>query len=185
MYKILPLGDDFVELCDECGFNGALIDMDEAAVRLRGLRARWSSVFSLSEELVRARPAPETWCSVEYAQHVAYAIGAIEWGAGQFLLGVSPDWSKEPTDLAGQFEHGAHQCDRFSLGRTLEILGSAATSLAALAIGLKPEELSRQAEYVDGLVINTAAVVRHALHDAEHHVLDIGRGIARIQLSSG
>jgi hypothetical protein len=34
------------------------------------------------------------------------------------------------------------------------------------------------------LIINTAAVVRHALHDAEHHLLDIRRGIARLQLSS-
>jgi hypothetical protein len=31
---------------------------------------------------------------------------------------------------------------------------------------------------------NTTAVVRHAMHDAEHHLLDIRRGIARQQLSA-
>jgi hypothetical protein len=34
-------------------------------------------------------------------------------------------------------------------------------------------------------VINTTAVIRHALHDAEHHLLDIRRGIARQQLRPG
>lgn len=184
MYKVLPIAGDFVELCDECGFNGGLVDMAETAARLRNLGDRWAPVFSLPEELVRARPAPETWCPVEYAQHTTSAIGAIEWAARQFLEGLSPDWAEQPQDLPGQFEHEIHDCYRFKLGQTLDSLRTAATSMADLAIGLKPEELDRQAEYVNGLVINTAAVIRHALHDAEHHILDIGRGIARIQLSS-
>jgi hypothetical protein len=33
-------------------------------------------------------------------------------------------------------------------------------------------------------MISTAAVVRHALHGDEHHLLDIRRGIARGQLRS-
>lgn len=184
MYKILPFADDFVELCDECGFNGSLVDMISAAARLRELGDQWSTVFSLPEELVRARPATETWCPVEYAQHRAFALAAIEWAARQFVEGVSPDWDDEPEGLAGQFEHDAHDCEQFELQLTLDILMSAASSMADLATSLTPQEQARKADYGGGLIINTAAVVRHALHDAEHHLLDIRRGTARLQLTS-
>lgn len=50
MYRILPLADDFIELCDECGFDGGLVDMGQAAAMLRSLGDRWASVFSHSEE---------------------------------------------------------------------------------------------------------------------------------------
>jgi hypothetical protein len=184
MYRILPLEDDFDEVCDECGFHGALVDMGGAAALLGTLGDRWASVFSHSEELLRARPEPGTWCPVEYAQHSTFAIGAIEWAARQFVDGRSPDWSQEPQDLAGQFEHDNHDCDRFDLASTLEGLKSAARSLASFAANLTPQAQDRKADYGDGLIINTAAVVRHALHDAEHHLLDIRRGIARLQLAS-
>lgn len=184
MYRILPLADDFVEVCDECGFDGSLIDMGEAAAMLRGLVDSWASVFSHSEELLRARPAPATWCPVEYTQHTTFALGAIEWAAGQFIDGRSPDWTQEPRDLAGEFEHDLHNCDRFEIASTLDALNSASRSMAAFAENLTTAEQDRRADYGRGLVINTAAVVRHALHDAEHHLLDIRRGIARLQLSS-
>jgi hypothetical protein len=184
VYRILPLADDFVEVCDECGFDGALIDMGDAAAALRGLGDSWASVFSHSEALLRARPAPATWCPVEYTQHTTFALGAIEWAAGQFVDGRSPDWTQEPRDLTGEFEHDLHNCDRFEIASTLDNLNSAARSMAAFAVNLTTAEQDRRADYGGGLVINTAAVVRHALHDAEHHLLDIRRGIARLQLSS-
>jgi hypothetical protein len=50
--------------------------------------------------------------NAEYAQQATFAIGAIEWAALHFVDGRSPDWSQEPQDLAGQFEHDNHDCDR-------------------------------------------------------------------------
>lgn len=184
VYRILPLAGDYIEICDECGFDGALVDMNEAGQALRSLGDRWASVFSLPEELVRARPEPETWCAVEYAQHSTFAIGAIEWAAREFVDGRSPDWTQEPQGLAGQFEHEIHDCEPFELASTLDALNFAAKAMAAFATNLTRDEQARTAEYDAGLVINTAAVVRHALHDSEHHLLDIRRGIARMQLSS-
>ena len=141
-------------------------------------------MISHPETIVRARPAPDTWCPVEYAQHTAFAIRAIEWAAREFVAGRSPDWSQEPRDLPGQFEHDVHDCGRYALTATLDIMRSAADSMAAFAVTLTPEEQGRRADYTgSGLVINTAAVVRHAVHDAEHHLLDICRGIARLQLA--
>jgi hypothetical protein len=184
VYRIVPKADDFAEVCDECGFDGGLVDMRIAADMLRSLGDRWASAFSYPEELLRARPAPDTWCAVEYAQHTTFAIGAIAWAAREFVEGRSPDWTQEPADLAGQFEHDRHDCDGFEIAPTLDSLSAAAQSMAAFAVTLTPDEQDRRAEYAEGFIINTAAVVRHALHDAEHHLLDIRRGIARQQLSA-
>ena len=89
----------------------------------------------------------------------------------------------EPEDsLPGVFEHDTHDCDRFDIADTLESLGAAARSMATFAESLTPAEQAVIAVYSKEQVINTTAVIRHALHDAEHHLLDVRRGIARQQL---
>ena len=75
-----------------------------------------------------------------------------------------------------------HDCGRFDVAERLGSLGAAARSMAAFAESLTPDERVATAVYVNEQVINTTAVIRHALHDAEHHLLDIRRGIARQDL---
>ena len=183
VYRVLSVGSDFHEICDECGFHGGTLDLPATVTRIRALPDRWSEVMSQDEEWLRARPEPDTWCAVEYAQHVLAAIAAIEWAARIFAAGRSPDWGELPEDsLPGVAEHDTHDCSRFDITDTLESLGAAARSMAAFAESLTPEEQVVVAVYFDDWVINTTAVIRHALHDAEHHLLDIRRGIARQQL---
>ena len=183
MYRILSVGSDFHEICDECGFHGGTLDPSATVARVRALPDRWSEVMSQDEEQLRARPEPDTWCAVEYAQHVVSAIVGIEWAARLFAAGVSPDWDQLPEDsLPGVFEHDTHECGRFDIADTLESLGAAARSMAAFAESLTPDEQVATAVYFEDQVINTTAVIRHALHDAEHHLLDVRRGVARQQL---
>jgi hypothetical protein len=183
VYRILSVGSDFHEICDECGFNGGTLDLAATVARFRSLADRWSVVMSQDEERLRARPEPDTWCAVEYAQHVVSAISGIEWAAHEFAAGRSPNWDEEPEDsLPGVFDHDTHDCDRFEIAETLESLGAVARSMATFAESLTPEEQAQIAVYYKDQVINTTAVIRHALHDAEHHLLDIGRGMARQQL---
>ena len=184
MYKILSVGSDFHEICDECNPSpGGTLDLSAAVARIRTLPDRWSEVMSQDEKRLRARPEPDTWCAVEYAQHVVSAIVGIEWAAHRFAAGRSPDWSELPEDsLPGVFKHDTHDCGRFDVAETLESLGATARSMAAFAESLTPDERVATAVYVDEQVINTTAVIRHALHDAEHHLLDIRRGIARQDL---
>jgi len=180
---MLSVGGDFHEVCDECGFHGGTLDPSATVARMRALPDRWSEVMSQDEALLRARPEPDTWCAVEYAQHVINAIASIEWGARLFAAGRAPDWDELSEDsLPGAFEHATHDCGRFELADTLESLTVVANSMAAFAESLTPEEQAVVAVYADDWVINTTAVIRHALHDAEHHVLDVRRGIARQQL---
>jgi hypothetical protein len=183
VYRILSVGSDFHEICDECGFHGGTLDLSATVARIRTLPERWSEVMSQDDEQLRARPEPDTWCAVEYAQHVLNAIEGIEWGARVFAAGRSPDWDELSEDsLAGVFEHDTHDCGRFDIADTLESLGAVARSMADFAESLTPEEQVMIAVYSKDQVINTTAVIRHALHDAEHHLLDVRRGIARQQL---
>lgn len=180
---MLSVGNDFHEVCDECGFHGGTLDPEATVARIRSLPDRWSEVMSQDEEWLRARPEPNTWCAVEYAQHVINAIASIEWGARLFAAGRSPDWDELSEDsLPGVFEHETHDCDRFDIAGTLQSLGVVAESMATFAESLTLEERVAVAVYAEDWVINTTAVIRHALHDAEHHLLDIRRGIARQQL---
>jgi S-DNA-T family DNA segregation ATPase FtsK/SpoIIIE len=183
VYRILSVGSDFHEICDECGFHGGTLDLAATVERIRSLPDRWSEVMSQDEELLRARPEPDTWCAVEYAQHIINAIASIEWGARIFAAGRSPDWDELSEDsLPAVFEHPTHECDRFDIAATLDSLGAVAGSMATFAESLTLEEQATIAVYVPGQVLNTTAVIRHALHDAEHHLLDVRRGIARQQL---
>lgn len=191
MYLTIPVGDDYHEICDECGFHGGLLDVRGAEHRLRALHAGWADVMRHDERTVRARPAPDTWCVVEYAQHVVSALGGILWAARIFASGGTPDWDELDEDaLPGEFEHPTHQCERFTIADTLRDLGAAATAMADFTAALTAEEQastavyyrSTKSDYVE--VLNTTAVVRHALHDAEHHLLDVRRGIARLELSA-
>lgn len=183
MYRMLTVGSDFHEVCDECGFHGGTLDLAATVARIRALPDRWSEVMSQDEEVIRARPEPDTWCAVEYAQHVISAIAAIEWAAREFAAGHSPNWDELSEDaLPGAFEHDTHDCGSYDIAETLEALGAVAGSMANFAESLTPDEQAVVAVYAEDWVINTTAVLRHALHDAEHHVLDIRRGIARQQL---
>jgi hypothetical protein len=183
MYRILVAGDDFHEICDECGYHGGTLDLAATVARIRSLPDRWAEVMAQDERLVRARPEPDTWCVVEYAQHVVSAFAGIEWAARLFAAGRSPDWAEEPEDtLPGVFEHPTHDCGRFDIGETLASLAQVTTSMANYAESLTPDERASIAVYSPGQELNTTAVIRHALHDAEHHLLDIRRGIARQQL---
>lgn len=180
MYRFVESAGDYLEICDECGFHSGLVDASDAAARFRGLPDSWQAVFSHDDELLRARPEPEVWCAVEYARHTANAIEIIEWAARQVAMGESPDWERMPTVFHPEF----HECEQFGHDATLDALATAAQSMAALTDSLTAQELDETAEYGGGVILNTRAVIRHALHDAEHHLLDIRRGIARLQLAT-
>jgi hypothetical protein len=156
VYRILSVGSDFHEICDECGFHGGTLDLSATVARIRALPDRWSEVMSQDEEQLRARPEPDTWCAVEYAQHVLNAIESIEWAARVFAAGRSPDWDELSEDsLQGVFEHDTRDCDRFDIADTLESLGAVARSMATFAESLTPEEQAVIPPAADYLAISS------------------------------
>ena len=84
MYRVLAVDGDFLEVCDECGFDGGMWDLPAVVAAFRALPDRWAVLLGQDEALVRARPEPDTYCAVEYAQHIIDAIAEIEWAASVF-----------------------------------------------------------------------------------------------------
>ncbi len=180
MYRVLAVEGDFHEVCDECGFHGGTLDVAATVAAFRALPDRWAALLGADEAMVRARPEPETYCAVEYAQHIIEAIAEIEWAARVFAGGGTPDWDELDEDLfPGVFDHAVHDCGRFDIAETLSTLRGVCDSMAACAESLTPDEQGQVAVYAGDWVLNTTGVIRHALHDAEHHVLDVRRGYAR------
>lgn len=179
-YRFLQIDGDHVEVCDECGFHGGLVDPAECGARLADLVPRWRVAFAHPEPLLRARPEPETWCAVEYTVHTARAIAAIACGARQLADGVDVvDWDALPDGLPGADDPDEHDCEQWSTDAALDDLASATDTMKDLLGSLSADELARPGHYAPGLPFTAFAAIRHALHDAEHHLLDIRRGVAR------
>lgn len=184
MYNFITLGGEPVEVCDECGFDGGQVKIAEVSTRFDDVRRAWATVFAGDEALLRARPAPATWCTVEYAEHTAFALAAIEWAAREFVQLRSPDWTQLPSDRLGDASDDNHDCESIAIDDVLDQISRASLSLAAFTESLSDADLFQVQDYGGGMLLTTGAVIRHALHDAEHHVLDIRRGMARLLLNA-
>lgn len=184
-YRFLQVHGDHVEVCDECGFHGGTLDPGATVAGLRSLGPRWTSALRHPQELLRARPDPDTYCAVEYCLHTAFTLRAITWAAEQYAAGRAPAWEQLDTDaLPGAYEYPEHACDDVGPATALAELSAAAEAAADLAGSLTPEQRAFVADYHPGMPLSTFAVIRHALHDADHHLLDVHRGIARLTLAA-
>lgn len=121
MYRFISVGDRLVEVCDECGFNGSRVEIGDVSTRLNEVRRAWSAVALGEEDLLRNRPAPATWCALEYAEHTAFALGAIEWGAREFVQRRAPDWTLLPSDRLGDASDDNHDCAPIAIDQVLHV----------------------------------------------------------------
>lgn len=145
--------DGVVELCDECGYDGRVAG-DERV----GILGAVAELAALAENAdADVRPDPETFSAVEYADHGREVTMA--------LLGYVSQVTGRP-------------------------IGSAASSIAECADVIT--------EVLDGLVdgerdlllvdvypsdVSIDWLLSHLLHDLQHHVLDVRRGLARIAMA--
>jgi hypothetical protein len=143
------------EVCDECGFDSRRVH--DLAGALRSVLAAIGELQGDPE--AGRQPAPGTWSAIEYSAHalhvVVECISEAREAAG---LGAVPD----PVDVAG----------------------------AIAAVDAVFAELSDRR--LDGIILevpfgtlSARGNLLHALHDAEHHALDIRRGYAGFALARG
>ncbi|MDP1820532.1 MAG: MOSC domain-containing protein [Acidimicrobiales bacterium] len=162
------------ERCDECGFDGLQYDLGDAVGTLRAVPPMWRQlVEGLSEDVLGARPAPDVWSAAEYAAHSAVVTEAM----GRLLHGtlvvddlrVGPLSAAEPDVSRGPAEALTR------LTRNVERLYRRARGIG----GEDAAEWSRTA-VADGHDIDAGWIVRHAVHDATHHLMDAARGLHRL-----
>jgi MOSC domain-containing protein YiiM len=157
------------ERCDECKFDADDYTRDDLLGTLRALAPMWRTMLAgVDESVLAAAPAPGVWSAREYVAHSRDVIGAMDFVARLALtedapvLGPPPD--TPPPDPPSTTERAIRH-----LERNADRLGEAVATLAA-------EQWSRTVTIGDETV-DVSWTVAHAVHDATHHLKDVGRGL--------
>ena len=161
------------ERCEECGFDGTRLTVTDAVTALRSMGRRWREVFEdVAAERLRERPDRATWSALEYAAHTRDVLALVGWGMNQVLEGGKPSFDPVEPDPPGA-DHGYNALDP---GKVLNELAANAERMAARAERALPEHWGRTG-MMGGVETDAGWFLRHAVHDASHHLRDVERGL--------
>jgi hypothetical protein len=162
------------ERCDECGFDGTRLTATDAVAALRSMGRRWRELFKdVPVERLRERSDAATWSPLEYAAHTRDVIALVGWGMAQVLEGKRPSFDAVEPDPPGT-DHGYNALDP---AKVLDELQSNAERAAARAERELPEHWGRTGS-IGGVETDAGWLLRHAVHDASHHLRDVERQLA-------
>ena len=158
-----------MERCGECGFDSDDWSDASAIAAIRRLPVQWAAaVAGLTPRDQLRRPVRQMWSIAEYADHVREVLFGM-----RFLLDTAI--SQPGTDLGDspppQFASQPRQVD---VAAALGGIDHEARSLSQQLAGLSPRDWSLTV-IIDGASVDPHWIARHVVHDATHHLLDIGR----------
>ena len=160
------------ETCAECRFDGALYDLSDSMGTLRNLAAMWrETVHGLDPSVLMARPAPDVWSAAEYTAHSADVTQAM----GRLLHGLLTIDELEVEAVPEG--HAPDVSDGFDAAMARLEANFARLYDRAARVGPEDDPQWRRTALADGHRVDGAWVLRHAIHDATHHLSDIGRGV--------
>lgn len=168
--------------CDECGFSYDAVAPADIPAAIRAFGKRYRAPLSRflpgedGDSLVRQRPDPSTWSALEYAAHVRDVFGSYATWITQTLTEDRPVLEgRNPDDLAAERRY--NEDDPVAVA---DALAANAERLAATVeavpedgwdrVGLRRDE--------ERSVLFTA---RRAVHEGNHHLLDVGRGLRAVR----
>ena len=157
------------ETCDQCGFDGARWSTGDLAHAFSYIPFRAAyTLEGLPGDVPGRRLRADTWSMLEYLDHVRTVV----WGH-RFIVDIA---GQDPgIDLGTPdelpFEAEVAQLDRDAVGDALhEECLAMETTLEVLS----PSDWTRSV-VIGGRSITVAGAVGHAMHDATHHMHDLGR----------
>ncbi|MEE1619835.1 DinB family protein [Zafaria sp. Z1313] len=156
--------------CPECGADVRGLSPQDVAALVRESLPRWQRALLAGPELVRRRPAPGTWSTLEYAAHVRDVFRVMHYRLDLMLTRESPEFPNWDQDATAVEEDYAGQDPR-----------TVATQLAAAGRGFADgldavlgRELARAGLRGNGSVFTVETLARYAWHDVAHHLYDVG-----------
>ena len=163
------------ETCAECGFDSRNWRRRDAVSLLEAYGYWWRlATDGVRETDLGHRPAPAVWSALEYGLHTAMVLAVLRTGIelireedGRTL----PDPPEAPDASPGE----AFDLDPALVGSELDRETQALGRLARRTGGW-----TNTGSLADGTVLQAEALVFHAVHDASHHQMDIGRGLAAL-----
>lgn len=160
------------ERCDECGFDGAEVWPDQAADFLDGLGAEWARrAQQLTDDEIRRRPAEGVWSPLEYAAHSRDVTAMVGWAMREVLEGRTlPEGPEVDVDEVAE----AARYNELDPTTVIAELTTNAQRVARHARRAQPVDWFRSAG-VGGKPTIALDALRHVVHDATHHLMDIDR----------
>lgn len=167
------------EACEECGFDPAKIGPGDLADAFRGLARRYRAPltrFLPGEDpavVVRARPSPGTWSALEYACHVRDVLRIFDARVSRALVEDQPEfewWDHE----AAALDESYNTQDPVAV---VDDLAGRAEAFAVTLASVRTDGWDRTGSRRGGDVFTVAGLGRFTLHEASHHLLDIGRAL--------
>lgn len=157
------------ERCQECGFDGAAWTDAGAIEAIGDLPRRWAqAVAGLAGEQLTRRPRADRWSIAEYSEHVGKVLAAMRAVLAAATtrpginLGTVPEPVFEPVPKLIDLTHALSDIEREASLLAERLAGLTSSEWAAQAIG-------------NGHAVDAHWIARHAVHDATHHLLDVGR----------
>jgi hypothetical protein len=165
------------ERCEPCGFDGAIYTDSALLEALRSLHERWRQQLGAASAELRIRPEPDTWSAIEYAAHSRDITALHAYGVEQALTHDEPIFPPIADDFA---EAAAVAYADSNPDEVVQALGVAAERLARLAEDAGVDAWTR------GLTVGESRsdvrrMLEHALHDSQHHLDDVERGLASLR----
>jgi hypothetical protein len=155
-----------VEHCGQCGFDGEEWSDVGAMEAIPTLATRWREVVTgLTSDELHHRPIAEMWSIAEYADHVREVLFGM-----RFVLDVAV--TQPGTDL-GESPQPRFEPEPRAVDVAVALFGIE-TEASALRgrLGELPDLAWDSTATLDGKEVGAHWVVRHAVHDATHHLLD-------------
>jgi S-DNA-T family DNA segregation ATPase FtsK/SpoIIIE len=165
-----------VDRCEECDY---VFDVDAARLPARltavaaALGERLTTAASVA--LVR-RPAPQSWCALELVCHVRDVFLVQRERIVRVLVEDRPSFPPMHRDERAILERYAEQLPATVAAE----VSVAARLLAGVLTGRSAAELERPCvyNYPEPAERSLVWIGRNALHEGEHHLLDVSRALA-------
>jgi hypothetical protein len=158
-----------LERCEQCRFDGGDWTDTGAIEAIAALPSRWrDAVSGLSSDELRRRSVPGVWSIAEYVDRVREVLFGMRFVLDTALaesgtdLGEPPEPRFDPEPRIIDVEDALSGIDREANALRHRLSELPDSSWGSRAI-------------VGGDEIDARWIARHAVHDATHHLLDVGR----------
>ena len=165
------------ETCSECGFDARVWRVRDAVSMLGALGVWWRlATEGLTPAELNARPSPAVWSALEYGTHSALVTAVVREGVAAVLAADGVPLPAPPSGAGATEDDEAARLDPIRAVGDLEREGAALARLAHDA----PPDAWAHVGHLAGATVQAEAALFHAVHDATHHLMDVGRGLAGV-----
>jgi hypothetical protein len=173
--------------CQECGFAAESITQENAAESVRAIGRRYQAPLTRllpgeTDQVLRIRPAPETWSALEYSAHMRDVIAL--WGSTlhRALVEERPRIPLPDAEIADRYAADRAYNEEDPSQVAHDLLANA--TRMARKVESAGVNLSKRAVFFGDEKMTALAIVRKVGHEGAHHLLDIGRSLRAARSSA-